>query len=81
MIMAKTKNFLEMSDDEITRAFTQLAHRCDRFEKPEEEFKRRVVEEFDCPYTVAISFSKALLGMRMHMGMVFSPNSENTINF
>ena len=80
--MSETKKFREMTDDEIESAFRRLANSCQCCNEPAAVFKERVKKDFDCPYTVAISYSKTNgAGQRMHMGMVNSPNSGKTISF
>ncbi len=80
--MTENKTFREMTDAEIKRAFSRLASQCERADNPKEVFQRRVKEDFDCPYTVAICFSSPNgAGQRMSMGMVGSPTTGKTINF
>ncbi len=76
------KTFREMTDREIEVAFRRLAIGCQHCNDPKAEFQRLIKETFDCPYTVAISFSSPNdAGQRMFMGMVNSPNTGKIINF
>ncbi|KKK98888.1 hypothetical protein LCGC14_2638230 [marine sediment metagenome] len=78
----EAKKFRQMSDDEIIKAFKDLAHGCQRANDPVATFKKTVKSDFDCSYTVAITFSKYnSAGQRMHMGMVCSPTTGETLNF
>jgi len=76
------KTFREMTDDEIGKAFRRLAISCQFCNEPKAVFLEHVKKDFDCPYTVAISFSDANgAGQRMWMGMVCSPSTGKTISF
>ena len=76
------KIFREMTDHEIKVAFRRLATSCQFSNDPKAVFQEHVKKDFDCPYTVAISFSSPNdAGQRMHMGMVGSPSTGKTINF
>lgn len=76
------KTFREMTDAEIKIAFSRLAISCQHSNDPKKVFQRRVKEDFDCPYSVAIAFSNPnRAGQRMWMGMVGSPSTGKTINF
>lgn len=76
------KTFREMTDDEIQKAFRRIAISCQHCNDPKATFKKLIKERFDCPYTVAISYSEPNgAGQRMWMGMVCSPSTGKTINF
>ncbi len=80
--MTLVTDFLKMTDEEIQNAFRKLAINCQYSNDPKVVFQDRVEKDFNCSYTVAITFSKPnSAGQRMCMGMVYSPTTGKIINF
>lgn len=73
-------NFDDMMDEEIKAEFRRLAIRIQRSDNPVQAFKSAALEEFGCQ-NVRITFSKPFLGLRMHMGVVVSPNTRENLDF